>query len=288
MKTLVRYILATVMLGVGGFFTGCMTRTTAQAGRLPAMTFQMKVVESSSDRQLSPEEMKTLHDATIKFLAKQGDSLLGGTYYVRVNFVPAQPGEPGEWVLVEIISEPIDGSTRVAAYRDSSPYYYSAYAQSGYSPYSSDYYYDPYEYSHGGGNYHPAPVIPPQGHRPHDRGGDDKPHDRDGGNRPHDRDRGDHPPGTYAGGNDHDRDHNPRTTDNTPRSHASDPGRDRAHSNREPTTSRVSDNSSSNSGGGSSYTPPPSSSSSEPSSIHSESSSSNSGIQAASSKEQEK
>ena len=161
MKTIARYILAAAALGAVGFFTGCATKTMPRAGRLPAMTFQMKVVESSSDRQLSREEMKTLHDATIKFLAKQGESLLGGTYYVRVNFVPAQPDEPGEWVLVEIISRPLDDYTRVAAYRDSSPYYYPGYARSGSSSYYPDYYYDPYENSSGGGYYHPAPVIPP-------------------------------------------------------------------------------------------------------------------------------
>jgi hypothetical protein len=229
----------------------------------------MKVVESSSGRQLSPEEMKTLHDATIKFLAKQGESLLGGTYYVRVNFVPARPGEPGEWVLVQIISQPIDDYTRVAAYRDSSSYCYPGYASSRSSSYYQDYYYDPYENYSGGGYYHPAPVIPPQWRRPHDRDNDDKPHDRDDGKKPHDRDRGDHPPGTYAGGNnhDHDRDHNPRTSDNTPHARDSDRGRNHgsSNSNYEPATASTgSSTRSSGSSGNSSYSPPPASAYSPP------------------------
>ncbi len=286
MKTLARYVWAIATLGGILFGSGCSTTShTARTVRVveskhlgPVIDF--KVVENSTDRELSPQEMTQLREAVTKYL--EGEGLMGrkGEYFVRVSFPGEKAGDPDESVVVKLTNIPSSTYTLIAAYPaiGADDYYPSDYFYDyGFTYWDSSYdYYNPPGYYPG--DYHrrfpltprhPGDIHPgdrddgPRGtharndgkrdrkdgspgvdHRPRNTGYTPRSPDGDG-SRNHAR-RGDYTPrSTDSGGS---RDHAPR--DNSPRS--SDFGGSRDHGTRDHAPPSSSSSSSSNS-----YSPPP-------------------------------
>lgn len=288
MKTIARYVWAIAALGGVLFVSSCNSAsTTTRTARIRqvAPVNKFTVVESSTGRELSPQETTQLRDAVAKFLEGQGVGR-AGEYYVRVDFTPEKPGEPGEWVVVKVTNLPGSTYTLIAAYPaigpdDYYPYEYAYDQRYGYGGSSYGYYQPPIFYPT---NYHPRPhpVTPRQrdDDKPGDR--DNRPrgtndggrHDRNDGppaqvNRPRNADRVPRSSDSGAGPQERARrDSTPRSPDfgrsrergsqdSTPRS--SDFGRSSDHGSRDSTPAPSSERSS-----GSSYSPPPPAPVSEP------------------------
>lgn len=277
MKTIVRYLSIAAALGAAFVLSGCTTQTARGPRVEPVAEFT--VVESSTEKELTPAQLAELREAVINYLHSQGlrsDQL----YYVKVSFPPANPGDEPQWAVVRIGNFPSQTYTVLAAYPGRDDYYpYDYYRHGYYNPAFSGFsrwgYYDPFDYNYGG---YSRPVPPRYDHgRPnHPNKPDDKP---------------EHPPGTRTRWN-----HTPRTDADQPRSNTYPPrtanperwARERSD-NRGGYTRSEPGNSSS--GGRSyspppdrAYSPPPSRSESTPSRVES----SNSGIQQATSTEKEK
>jgi hypothetical protein len=209
MKTPSRCLWTVALIGGALAFSGC---TSAHTPRVRPVGFRavspapsLTVVESSSNRKLTSQDLDALRDAVMKYLASEGLAR-SGEYFVRVDFPPEHPGDAAEWVVVKLTTAPAYNYTLVAAYPAIGPddYYPYGFAYNqGYGGYG---YWDPsYDYFNPGyaypANYHPLPY-------PGDlrRRGDDKdnrprgPSDRGDGR--HDRndnwrDRSDNSGGTH-------------------------------------------------------------------------------------------
>ena len=272
MKTIVRYLSAATVLGAALFISGCTTQT-AKGPRVESVA-EFTVVESSTDKELTPGQLIELRQAVISYLHSQGleDNRL---YFVKVTFPQANPDDEPQWAVVRIGNAPSQTYTVLAAYPGRDDYYpYDYYRSGSYNPAYAGFsrwgYYDPFDYNYGG---YSRPV-PPRDHG--------KPHRPDG--------KPDHPPGTRTRW-----DNTPRTDADQPRTNAYPPrtanperwGRERAENRGGYTRSEPSNSNS----GGRSYSPPPERSYSPPP-PRSEPSprveSSNAGIQQATSTEKEK
>jgi len=200
MKTNVRYLSATAALGAALVFSGCTTQTARGPRVEPVAEFA--VVESSTNKELTPEQLVELRQAVINYLHSQG--LEGNRlYYVKVSFPQANPDDEPQWAVVRIGILPSHTYTVLAAYPGRDDYYpYDYYRYGSYNPAYSGFsrwgYYDPFDYNYGG---YSRPVPP------RDQG---KPHQPDG--------KPDHPPGTRTRW-----DNAPRTNPDQPRSNAYPP-----------------------------------------------------------------
>jgi hypothetical protein len=184
MKTFARYAWTMPVLAVGLFMSGCATPRTARYYRTVPLS-DFTVISSSSDRKLSTAEMDQLQAGVEKFLAGQG-LVHSGDYLVRIDFAPAAPGLPAEWVLVKLTSLPVPNLPLVEIY--------PAVASVDYAyPYTDGYGYAPYGYDDAFGFYYPWDFHRTSPVRHYDGYGDHRP----GGYRPGDRND---PPGKYAGG----------------------------------------------------------------------------------------
>lgn len=252
MKTIARYVWAIAALGGILLISGCTTahtnpRTVRTRHIAPVNDFA--VVESSTDRELSPQEMSQLHDAVVKYLESEGMMGRKGEYFVRVDFTPENSGGQGEWVIVKITNIPSSTYTLIAAYPaiGSDDYYPPDYVyDAGFTYWDMPYgYYDPSGYYPGNNHRRLGPLTPhrPDGNKPGVHQPRDKDNDPRGTHARHDGrpDRNDGTPG---------RDSRPRNTGYTPRS--SDSGGSRDHGSRNYTPPSSGDRS-----GGSSYSPPP-------------------------------
>ncbi len=268
MKTIVRYLSAATVLGAAFVFSGCATQTARGPRVEPVAEFT--VVESSTEKELTPAQLAELREAVVNYLHSQGLKS-NQLYYVKVTFPTANPEDEPQWAVVRIGNFPSQTYTVLAAYPGRDDYYpYDYYRHGYYNPAFSGFsrwgYYDPFEYNYGG---YSRPVPP------RDHGRPDKP---------------DHPPGTRTRW-----DNTPRTDADQSRSHTYPPrtanperwARERSD-NRGGYTRSEPGNSSSRDR---SYSPPPERSYSPPA-PRSEPSprveSSNSGIQQATSTEKEK
>jgi hypothetical protein len=258
MKTIVRYLSAAAVWGVALVFSGCTTQT-ARAPRVEPVA-EFTVVESSTEKELTPEQLVELRQAVINYLHSQGLKS-NQLYYVKVSFPPANPDDEPQWAVVRIGNFPSQTYTVLAAYPGRDDYYpYDYYRHGYYNPAFAGFsrwgYYDPFDYNYGG---YSQPVPP----RRHDRDRHDhagKPHQPDG--------KPDHPPGTRTRW-----DSTPRPHPDQPRTNAYPPrtanperwARERAdRSERNNSTHRSSggggySRSESWSSPSSSYTPPPAS-----------------------------
>lgn len=145
MTTTARKILATATLGVVTLLAACSAPRSARAVRTPP-TCSFTVLESSSDRSMTPKEQEQLRDAVAKFLEGEGLKQ-AGVYYVRVDFASETADAKAEWALVRLINQPAATYQLIAAYPDIGDYYYPVgYRYSAY-PYSS--YYDPFDHTYG-------------------------------------------------------------------------------------------------------------------------------------------
>lgn len=242
MKTIVRYLSVAAVLGAAWAFSGCTTQT-AKAPRVEPVA-EFTVVESSTEKELTPAQLAELREAVVNYLRSQGlrSSQL---YYVKVSFPSANPEDEPQWAVVRIGNFPSQTYTVLAAYPGRDDYYpYDYYRHGYYNPAFSGFtrwgYYDPFDYNYGGY----ARPVPPR----HD-------HDRPKHPRPPDG-KPDHPPGTRTRW-----DNPPRPDAGQPRTNAYPPrtanperwARERpesrgGHSRAEPSNS---------SSGGRSYSPPP-------------------------------
>jgi hypothetical protein len=271
MKTLVRYLAAAAVLGAALVFSGCVSQTAQRPSVEPVAEFT--VVESSTEKELTPAQLADLREAVINYLHSQG-LRSNQLYYVKVTFPSANPEEAPQWAVVRIGNFPSQTYAVLAAYPGRDDYYpYDYYRHGYYNPAFAGFsrwgYYDSFDYNYGG---YSRPVPP------RDHGRPDKP---DG--------KPDHPPGTRTRWN-----NPPRTDTDQPRSHAypprtANPERWARERSDNPGGYTRSEPSSSNTGGRS-YSPPPERSYSP--APHSEPSprveSSNAGIQQATSTDKEK
>lgn len=277
MKTIVRYLSAATALGAALVFSGC-TTPTARGPRVESVA-EFTVVESSTDKELTPEQLVELRQAVINYLHSQG--LEGNRlYYVKVSFPPANPEDEPQWAVVRIGNLPSQTYTVLAAYPGRDDYYpYDYYRYGYYNPAYAGFsrwgYYDPFDYNYGG---YSRPVPPRD--RDHDHG---KPHQPDG--------KPDHPPATRTRW-----DNTPRPNPDQPRTNAYPPrtanperwARERSENRGGYTRSEPRNTNS----GGHTSSPPPERSYSPPPSRSDTSSgrveSSNSGIQQSTTSEKEK
>jgi hypothetical protein len=183
MKKLARMVAMAVALGAALMFSGCSTRTAKapQSRAKPVMDFA--VVESSTEKELTPAQLAELRAAVVNYLEEQGYRE-NQVYFVRVSFPAENPAEEPQWAVVRISNLPGRTYTVLAAYPgadDYYPYAYDFYRNGYYNPAFSGFsrwgYYDPFDYNYGG--YTPRPVPPRDYVKP------DKP-----GDKPN------HPPGT--------------------------------------------------------------------------------------------
>lgn len=219
MKTLMRYFTAAAALGVLLVLSGCFTTNAARNG--PGRPIpQFTVVESSPGLEMTPQLLADLRESVTAYLKQEGLTR-DGEYVVKVNLMPDQPEDTGQWVVLRISTKPTRTYTLLAAYPGSDDYYpydfhgYDYYGLPGYYRYG---YYNPldfgYDYYYGGSYFPPVPGTP-RAHPPRDR--DNRPpatHTRWDTNRPDpgrprtdtNQPRPNHPRG---GDRDQPRDHNP-------------------------------------------------------------------------------
>lgn len=273
MKNIVRCLSVAGALGAALMFSGC-TTTTAKRPRVEPVA-EFTVVESSTEKELTPAQLHELREAVVNYLYSQGLKS-NQLYYVKVTFPAANPEDEPQWAVVRIGNFPSQTYAVLAAYPGRDDYYpYDYYRHGYYNPAFTGFsrwgYYDPFDYNYGG---YSRPVPP------RDHGRPDK---RDG--------KPDHPPGTRTRW-----DHTPRTDADQSRSPAYPPrtanperwARERSDNRGGYTRSEPSNSDS----GRRSYSPPPERSYSPPSRPESSTSSrvesSNAGIQQATSTEKEK
>jgi hypothetical protein len=169
MNSLTRFVAVAASFGVAACFTGCVQQTT-RAPRVKVVE-EFAVVESSTNKELTSEQLADLRKAVTAYLQEQGLTD-GRTYYVRVSFPADNPDEQPQWAVVRIGSHPARTYTVLAAYPGADDYYpYDIYRPGyGYSNYFANYYpyagfsnwgyYDPFDYNYGA--YHRP--VPPRDH----------------------------------------------------------------------------------------------------------------------------
>jgi hypothetical protein len=197
MTPFMRFVSAAVALGTALFLSGCVNHS-ASAPR-PKVTMEFAVVESSTEKELTPEQVAALRKAVANYLREQGLTD-GRTYYVKVTFPNADPNDEPQWAVVRIGGQAEQTYTVIAAYPGRDDYYPDDFYRTNYS-YSSYYpgyygfsrwgYYDPFDYNYG---YYHRPT-PPRDHTKPDKPDDKKPY---------------HPPGDWTRWN------NRPPTDGTP------------------------------------------------------------------------
>lgn len=288
MKNLARLVTVAAVLGATLVLAGCSTRT-AQRSQVRAVE-EFAIVESSTTTELTDAQIADLRQAVINYLQEQGLGN-GRTYYVRVTFPGANPGDEPQWAVVRIGYQQARTYTVLAAYPGRDDYYpYDYYRMGyygGYSGFSRWGYYDPFDYNYGypsgGSHYYPRgdnkpdrpnhPDRPPGG-KPYPPPGVPTNWEKPGKPKP-DQPRDYNPPPRtksefWSRQRDHDRSRPEPVRDDsggrsyTPRDHASGNTSDR------------------------SYSPPPERSYSPPPSPEPRVESSNSGIQQATSTEKER
>jgi hypothetical protein len=247
MNAFTRLIGGTLALLGALFFNGCYS-PAARAPR-PKSTVEFVVVESSTEKQLTPAQLAALRATVLAYLREQG--LSGGrTYYVKVEFPAANPADEPQWAIVRINNLSTQAYTVIAAYPGSDDYYpydygRSGYSHGGYTGFTRYDYHDPYHHD-------PGKYSPPRIHYDHPKP-DQPAHKRN------------HPPGTHTRWDRHPRTDGdqPRSPDTPPlaptnghrkRDHDPDHGRSRDDHPPRPTSGVTA------AGGGSNrdYPPPPS------------------------------
>jgi hypothetical protein len=155
MNTLVRFASVAAVLGTALVFSGCVS-TPARSSHLTVEP-EFSVVESSTEKELTPEQIADLRQAVANYLRGQGLTD-GRTYFVRVTFPTTTPDEEPQWAVVRIGGQSVQTYTVIAAYPGRDDYYpydfYSAgYTYSNYNPgyggFSRWGYYDPFDYNYG-------------------------------------------------------------------------------------------------------------------------------------------
>jgi hypothetical protein len=169
MKSLARLVSAVAMFATTLVFSGCSTSTARKPG--PEVVTEFAVVESSTEQELTAEQMDELRKAVLNYLREQG--MTGRRiYYVKVTFPQANPGDAPQWAVVRIGSPAAQTYTVLAAYPGADDYLpfdiYPAGYRPGYYPgyagFSRWGYYDPFDYNYGGSSRHPG--YPRDHHKP--------------------------------------------------------------------------------------------------------------------------
>lgn len=155
MNTLVRLVSVAAALGAALVFSGCVTNTS-RAPRVKVVE-EFEVVESSTEKELTPAQLADLRQAVANYLRGQGLSN-DRLYYVKVTFPSANPGEEPQWAVVRIGHSASQTFEVLAAYPgpdDYYPYdyyragYHSAAYYPGYAGFSRWGYYDPFDFNYG-------------------------------------------------------------------------------------------------------------------------------------------
>jgi hypothetical protein len=206
MKSLAR-VAGLFVLALVGFVSGCSSAPRTTASRQPAQEFE--VVESSTQRPLTAEEMAEVRATVAAYLDREG-ATEGGDYYLKVYLKPEDVDADSEWVVVRFTRYTDQRVSVVASYPYDnyldSPYYAYDLYPLGYgcvTRISFQYYVDPFYHNH-----YYYPYYGRGGHK----GGDhkdkhDTAHHRDGDKpaRPGDAQSGDgkgrphRPGGRYTG-----------------------------------------------------------------------------------------
>jgi hypothetical protein len=154
MNTLMRIVSAAAVLGTALFLSGCVSDT--RTSRVKVVE-EFSVVESSTEKELTPAQIADLRQAVANYLRAEGLTD-GRTYYVRVTFPSDTPGEEPQWAVVRIGGQSTRTYTVIAAYPGRDDYYPDDFYSAGYS-YANYYpgyggfsrwgYYDPFDYNFG-------------------------------------------------------------------------------------------------------------------------------------------
>ncbi|SDR65368.1 hypothetical protein [Opitutus sp. GAS368] len=174
MKNLARFAPVAAVLGTVLFFSGCATPRSARVTRARPVA-EFTVVESSTQKELTPAQLGELREAVANYLHEQGLTS-NRRYYVKISFPGENPGDEEQWAIVRIGSLPTRTYTILAAYPgpdDYDPYDYYGY-NAGYDGLARYGYYDPFDYNYG---YYTRPA-PRRDHKPDDRPGDKPDHPR--------------------------------------------------------------------------------------------------------------
>lgn len=164
MNPLARFVSAAAALAAVWLVSGCAAPASSR-GLRPTVTMEFAVMESSTEKELTPQQLAELRQAVADYLRDQGLTD-GRTYYVKVTFPSANPNEEPQWAVVRIGSQAERTYTVIAAYPgrdDSYPYdlYPLNYPYSNYYPgyysFSNWGYYDPFDYNYG---YYRHPTPP--------------------------------------------------------------------------------------------------------------------------------
>jgi len=274
MKTLARCVWAVAALGAMAIISGCASSDTRRPGRIVQSkqvrsSYVVEVIESSTTRKMSPQEMAHLRESVANYLESEGLLNRKGEYIVRVDFPTANPDDLNEWVVVKLTTNPASSITLIAAYPaiGADDYYPNDYFYDyGFSYWNTAYgYYDPTNYFPNDyrwfGPTHPRRSWDRRDHRPGDRDhGPDGTHARNDGRRDRDDDGNREPRPRNTG-------YTPRTPDagdwrdRTPRgnNYRPEPDSGRVYTPRSEPTPRNSDFGGSRDHGGGSrdYSPPP-------------------------------
>jgi hypothetical protein len=189
-------------LGAAICLSGCTTTETVAMPPPRAIEYKLTVVESSRNRELTPQETEQLRAYVLQFLQGQG-TLTNNPYFVRVDFPPEAPGATPEFLVVQITPIVTASYTLLTSYPATPPRYYDPYdVRYGYFGLLGYSYYDQFYYNRDRYYYRPPPTYYAPPHRPTDahRKPDERNHPAPGypdvvQHRPEDAKRkpGDHP-----------------------------------------------------------------------------------------------
>ncbi len=151
-------VVATVL-----FLAGCAAPQSARVTRVQAVP-DFTVVESFTQKELTPAQLAELREAVINYLQEQGLAS-NRLYYVKVSFPAENAGDEAQWAIVRIGNLPTRTYTILAAYPGPDDYFPNDYYRygyyTGYDGFARYGYYDPFDYNYGG---YSRPVPPPRDH----------------------------------------------------------------------------------------------------------------------------
>ena len=126
------------------FLAGCATPRTAHFSRHGPF-HDFSVVRSSGNWKLTTAELDQLQAGVEKFLAGQG-LVRPGTYLVRIEFPPAEPGQVAEWVIVKLTNAMIPDLAEIEPRQSLGPdaFYYAYDDGFGYPLFGYD---DPFDFA---------------------------------------------------------------------------------------------------------------------------------------------
>jgi hypothetical protein len=152
MKTSPPIFLSALSLGALLFFLAGCTASQARAPR-PALAPDFKVVETSTEKELTPAQLAGLRAAVSDYLHEREFDATR-PLYVKLSLPADNPGDEPGWALIRIGEAAPRDYTVLSVYpgdRYDTPYdyYRNGYYNPAYAGFSRWGYYDPFDYNYG-------------------------------------------------------------------------------------------------------------------------------------------